>query len=261
MRERPVRDVPPLVLAALVTCFAIQLAIGVQAPPPRAGAADLPEPPPRPILGLAAFGEPAALGKLLMLHLQAFDYQAGSRVPYRDLDYERLEIWLGRILELDPLGQYPLMSASRLYAGVPDTAKQRRMIEFVHREYLKDPNRRWPWLAHATILAKHELRDLELARRMAVDLQRHTTTPDAPLWARQMEPFILEDMDELEAAKIVIGGLIASGQVKDERDLSLLQRRLQLLEARIAERRRHDDLVGKPSRAPSTGQATPPKTP
>jgi hypothetical protein len=48
-----------------------------------------------------------------------------------------------------------------------------------------------------------------------------------------MEPFILEDMNELEAAKILIGGLIASGQVKNERDLRLLEERLRVLEERI----------------------------
>jgi hypothetical protein len=131
------------------------------------------------------------------------------------------------------------MSASRLYAEVPDPARQRRMLEFVYEEYLKDPNRRWPWLAHAAIIAKHELKDLPLARKYAVALQQHTTSPSAPLWVRQMEPFILEDMNELEAARILIGGLIASGQVKDERDLRLLEQRLKLLEERIAAEKRH----------------------
>ena len=42
-----------------------------------------------------------------------------------------------------------------------------------------------------------------------------------------MEPFILEDMNELEAAKVMIGGLLASGQVKDRRDFELLDRRPQ----------------------------------
>lgn len=234
MRERPISHVPRWVLALLGAAFAVQLALGVGLPRPRATAADLPRPPGLAVLRLASFGDPIPLANLLMLYLQAFDYQAGTHVPYRDLDYERLEGWLDRILALDPDGQYPLMSASRLYAQVPDPAKQRRMLEFVYRHYLEDPNRRWPWLAHATILAKHELKDLALARRYAVALQRHTTTPDAPVWVRQMEPFILEDMNELEAAKILIGGLIASGQVKDERDLRLLQRRLETLEARIA---------------------------
>lgn len=262
MRERPIADVPRSVLAILAGAFVLQILIGLNTPAPRARAEDLAAPPREEVLRLAAFGEPAALSKLLMLYLQAFDYQAGSRVPYRDLDYVRLEGWLARILALDPDGQYPLMSASRLYAEVPDGAKQRQMLEFVYREYLKDPNRRWPWLAHATVLAKHELKDLELARRFAVALERNTTSPDVPLWARQMEPFILEDMNELEAAKIIIGGMISSGQIKDERDLELLDRRLKLLEERIAaERRAQGGPVGKPSEAPASRQPGGPKGP
>ncbi len=233
MRERPISQVPRWVTAGFVIALAAQLLLADAQPQPLARAQDLPAPPSAAALRLAALGDPVALAKGLMLYLQAFDYQAGARVPYRDLDYARLETWLARILELDPGGQYPLMSAARFYAEVPDPAKQRRMLELVHREYLKDPNRRWPWLAHATVVAKHQLKDLPLARQYAVALQQNTTAPDAPLWVRQMEPFILEDMNELEAAKVLIGGLIASGQVKDERDAMLLKRRLEQLEERL----------------------------
>jgi hypothetical protein len=226
-------------MGLFVCALALQVFFASSQPKPAAKAEDLGPPPSVDALRLAAVGEPVALAKLLMLYLQAFDYQAGTRIPYRDLNYEHLEGWLRRILELDPAGQYPLMSASRLYAEVPDPAKQRRMLEFVYAEYLKDPNRRWPWLAHAAVIAKHQLKDLPLARKYSVALQQHTTTPDAPAWVRQMEPFILEDMNELEAARVLIGGLIASGQVKDERDLRLLERRLQLLEERIEAEKRH----------------------
>jgi len=233
MRERPLSHVPLWVRGLLVAALALQLGYGASLPRPRAAAEDLGAPPGAALLALAAIGEPIALGKLLMLYVQAFDYQAGSRTPYRDLNYDWLEAWLARILDLDPLGQYPLMSASRLYAEVPDQAKQRKMLEFVYREYLNDPNRRWPWLAHATVLAKHELKDLPLARKYAVALQAHTTAAGVPGWVRQMEPFILEDMNELEAARVLIGGLLSSGQITDRRDLLLLERRLQLLEERI----------------------------
>jgi len=202
-------------------------------PAPRATAEDLPPPPSTALLRLASLGEPVAAAKLLMLHLQSFDYRVGSRVPYRDLDYERVVAWLDRIVDLDPLAQYPLMTASRIYAEVPDPAKQRLMLDFVYRRYLEDPNRRWPWLAHAAYVAKHQLKDLPLARRYAVALEKNTTTPDAPLWVRQMEFFILEDMNELEAAKILLGGLVASGQIKDARELAMLQARLKGLEERI----------------------------
>jgi hypothetical protein len=233
MRERPLADVPRWVGAGLAFALALQVGVALLQPRPSARAEDLGPAPGITTLRLAAVGEPIALANLLMLYLQAFDYQAGSRVPYRDLDYDRLVEWLSRILELDPVGQYPLMSASRLYAEVPDQAKQRKMLDFIYREYLRDPNRRWPWLAHAALVAKHQLKDLPLARQYAVALQQNTTTPDAPVWVRQMEPFILEDMNELEAAKIMIGGLLASGQVKDRRDFELLDRRLKQLEEKL----------------------------
>jgi len=242
MRERPLAQVPPWITGGFVLALALQLLVAGLQPKPSVRAQDLPAPPGIAALRLAALGDPIALAKGLMLYLQAFDYQAGSRVPYRDLDYDRLEAWLGRILELDPGGQYPLMSAARFYAEVPDPAKQRRVLELIHREYLKDPNRRWPWLAHAAVVAKHQLKDLPLARQYAAALQRNTTTPDAPVWVRQMEPFILADMNELEAAKVLIGGLIASGQVKDERDALLLKQRLEQLEERLR--------TGKPAAKP-----------
>ena len=53
-----------------------------------------------------------------------------------------------------------------------------------------------------------------------------------PLWARQMEIFILEDMNELEAARIMLGGLLQSGVIQDPAELRFLKQRLEELEAR-----------------------------
>ena len=233
MAERPIARVPRLVLALLALGLAAQIGLKASSPQPRAKAEDLPPAPSIAALRLASFGEPVALAKVLMLYLQAFDYQSGSKVPYRDLDYGRLEVWLARILELDPRGQYPLLAASRLYAEVPVEEKQRRMLEFVYRQFFVDPNRRWPWLAHAAAIAKHRLGDLQLARRYAVAIQRHATADDVPLWARQMEIFILEDMNELQTARIMIGGYIQSGKVKDPAELRFLDESLKRLEARM----------------------------
>ncbi len=108
-----------------------------------------------------------------------------------------MESWLARILELDPKGQYPLLAASRLYAEVPDEARTRSMLDFVYRQYLLDPNRRWPWLAHATFLAKYRLKDMALALKYADALQKYTTAKDVPAWAITMGIFIREDLNEL----------------------------------------------------------------
>jgi len=50
---------------------------------------------------------------------------------------------------------------------------------------------------------------------------------NVPLWARQMEAFILEDMDELETARLIIGGYIQSGDVRDPGELRFLEERPQ----------------------------------
>ena len=234
MAERPIARVPRLVLALLALGLAAQIGLKAGSPPPRANSQNLPPAPSIAALRLASFGDPIALAKTLMLYLQAFDYQSGSAVPYRDLDYGRLEAWLARILELDPRGQYPLLAASRLYAEVPVEEKQRRMLDFVYRQFFADPNRRWPWLAHAAAVAKHRLGDLPLARRYAAAISRHASADDVPLWAKQMETFILEDMNELQTARIMIGGYIHSGKIKDPAELRFLEERLKQLEARTA---------------------------
>jgi hypothetical protein len=232
MSQRPITNVPLFVIALLTLGLAAQIAVKLAAPPPRAAAEDLAPAPSIATLRLASFGDPVALAKALMLYLQAFDYQSGSKIPYRDLDYGRLEAWLARILELDPRGQYPLLAASRLYAEVPVEAKQRSMLEFVYRQFLLDPDRRWPWLAHATAIAKHRLHDLPLALRYAQAIQRYAVADNVPLWAKQMEIFILEDMNELETARLIIGGYLQSGTVTDPAELRFLDERLKQLEAR-----------------------------
>ena len=178
--ERPLSHVSAPVLTLLAAGLALQIGLHAALPAPEAWAPDLMPPPAGSLLRLASLGEPIALAKILMLQLQAFDYQSGSRVPYKDLNYARVEAWLARILELDPLGQYPLLAASRLYAEVPDEQRQRSMLDFVYQQFLVDPNRRWPWLAHATFLAKHRLKDMDLALKYAAALQKYTTAKDVP---------------------------------------------------------------------------------
>jgi hypothetical protein len=231
--QRRLRAVPRGVLAVLGLALAAQLALGLARPGARAQAEDLPPPPALPVLRLAALGDPVPLGKLLMLYVQAFDLRADNRLPYQAMDYHRLAQWLARVLELDPAGQYPLHAASHIYAEVPQADKVRVMLDFVYREFARDPARRWPWLAEAAVIAQHRLHDLPLARQYAAAVQASAIGPDVPLWAREMQAFILEDMNELVQARIMIGGYIASGEVKDPGELRWLRGHLQEIETRI----------------------------
>jgi hypothetical protein len=232
MLERTFAAVPVWLRASLVAGLALQMLVHLGSPRLRVAAADLNAPPTLAALRLAGLDERITLAKFTMLYLQAFDNQPGISIPFRELDYARVESWLQRILELDPRGQYPLLCASRLYAEVPVAAKQRAMLDFVYREFMKDPNRRWPWLAHGVIIAKHRLGDLPLALKFASSLREQATSADVPSWARQMEIFVREDMNELQSAKTLLGGLVESGQISDSHERHFLLERLRSLEVR-----------------------------
>lgn len=231
--ERPLASLPAWLWLALAAALALQVGWRTLEPMATPRELDLPAPPSTAALRVASFGEAEATARVTMLYLQAFDYGAGNLAPYRKLDYLRLVDWLHNILELDPRSQYPLFAAARVYAETADETRARLMLEFIYREFFVDPDRRWPWLAHAALLAKHRLKNLALARRYAQAIDRYTRASDVPLWAKHMEIFILEDMNELEAARIMLGGLLASGTIDDPAEVRFLAEKLKALEARL----------------------------
>jgi hypothetical protein len=228
---RPVAAVPFWVCALLAVSLGLQVA-WQSTRPALAGRAELPEPPRTEALRLAAFAEEPGAARLAMLYLQSFDYRANNRNSYQNLDYVRLTGWLDAILALDPRSDYPLFSAARIYAENLDPERSRHMLQYLYRTFLDDPNRRWPWLAHAALVAKHRLKDLPLALRYARAVQERTTDPGVPSWAKQMEIFILEDMNELQAARTMISSLLESGRIHDPAEIVFLRGRLRELAAR-----------------------------
>jgi hypothetical protein len=228
---KPFAAVPRVVLAALALTLVLQILWQASRPPARAHARDLPPAPSLAALQLAALGEPVALSKAAMLYVQGFDEQAGISIAWRELDYVKVAAWLQRVLELDPRGQYPLLAASEVYGAVSDPARARLMLDFVYARFQEDPNRRWPWLAHAALVAKHRLHDLPLARRYAQAIRLQATSAQVPPWARELEVFILEDQNELDAARQLIGGLLRGGQITDPHELKFLSGRLDQLNA------------------------------
>ena len=226
---RPYRAVPGTVIALLVLCVWLQLMFAAAQPRPLARASALQAPPAGPGLALIRHFEPLPAAHLLTLYLQVYDNQPGISIPYRDLDYSRVGEWLRTILGLDPGGQYPLLMATQLYAQVPDPARQRYMLDFAYDQFFVDPERRWRWLAHGAIMAKHRLNDLPLALKFARAIAEHSSS--APAWARQMHIFLLEDTGEFEAARVLLGGLLVSGTVTDMHERILLLESLERIKA------------------------------
>ena len=232
MTQRSARRVPKMVIGLLMLSLGIQIVWHQNAPAPSVQIQTLTKPPQLELLRIFSLGDPIVAAKILMLWLQAYDSQSGKIVSYQQLNYNTLQKWLTQILHLDPKSQYPLFAASYFYSMIGEPHKKRQMLEFVYQEFFIDPVTRWRWLAHAAILAKHRLKDLPLALKYAEAIAAHATS-DMPYWAQEMRLFILEDMGELERARLIIGGMLANGQITAPDEIKFLNEKLLTLEKQI----------------------------
>ena len=240
-KDRPVRDVPNIVIVFLIAALITQLFWHSQLAMVVAKAEDLPHPMSTRAYVMISMGEPITMSKILNLWLQAFDNQPGLSISFHQLDYVRLTEWLDTILELDPKGHYPMLVAARVYGSVTDPVRQRIMMDYIYSKFNEDPNKNWPWLAHAVITAKYGLKDMDLALKYASALAEKATAKNVPYWARDMHFIVLEDMGEVEAARILVGALLDSGEITDPYELNFLAEKIQILEEKSSDSRQDVD--------------------
>ena len=232
-KDRPLRDVPVSTVVFLLLALMLQLLWHSQQEQEKAHAEDLPVPMSVDAYKMASLNEPVAMSKMLNLWLQAFDNQPGLSISFHQLDYVRITQWLDTIMALDPKGHYPMLVAARVYGSISDQARQRIMLDYIYKKFNEDPNRHWRWLAHASTVAKHNLKDMSLALKYARALAEKATAKHVPYWARDMHFILLEELGEIETAKILIGGLIESGEISDPYELNFLTEKIRELEEKL----------------------------
>jgi hypothetical protein len=231
-RRQAQAPAPKLLWVLLVCGLLLTVLLSNLRGSPRAAAEDLGFPPASDRARLVSLDEPVALAKWLNLMVQAHDAQPGMSLSYGQLDYDQLVAWLDLSLALDPIGQYPLMAASRLYTqNSADALRQRKMTDWVASRFEADPAKRWPWMAHIAYVAKNQFKDMNLALQYAELLRLHTESmPAVPAWARQLDIFLKIEMKESDSAKLLIGQLLQSGQIKDDNEFRFLAHTLKELE-------------------------------
>ena len=177
------------------------------------------------IFDLIYLGEDITAAYVSSIWLQSFDNQPGIRLPYSALDYYNVSLWLALIESLNQKSHYPQLLAAYSYASIPHPNKQRVMLEYIQQSFKRNPTKNWRWLAHAAIIAKHDLNDLPLALEYATDLQQLVKREEIPYWVKDLPIVFLENMGKHEAARILVGGLIANGEIHDPFELAYLQQK------------------------------------
>ena len=234
-RERSWRDLPAWLWPFLALALALQM-ISIHYLGRGAGADYQPLPPAPDIETLRALapGSTRLLASLLLIRLQLQDDQKGEHLNYRHLDYQRLAQWLLTLYRLNPDSDYPGFLASRVYAQVGDPDRVRRMIEVIQTLFHRDPQRHWRRMTEAVLLAKHELKDLELALSLASQLADLPKSVRMPRWARDMKLIALDDLGRDQDALRLIASELTSGDDIDADERRFLQDRLLKLQQELS---------------------------
>lgn len=225
---KPLRLVPPLMWVLTLGTLAAQILFSLYVlPPAEARQQDYEPPPGLSVFRIAALGEPETLAKLLAMRIQAFDNQPGISIPFAELNYDNLGLWLDRIVALDERAEYPHFLMAKIYSAIREPERRYKSVNWVRRQFLRDPNSRWWWMAHTTNYVKHIIQDDALALDMARDLRKHLDPAQVPAWPRQMEAFFLEGHDEFESAATILQNQLEAGEITDPQEFSFLIKRLE----------------------------------
>jgi len=188
-----------------------------------------------PVYRGLSMGSEQLFSYLLSIRLQLHDNQAGKHIRYSQLDYERLVNWLDQIYQLNPHSEYPMMLASRVYSQTRDKTRLRIILEYIDRTFVQNPQLHWRRLAEASVIAKHQLGDLQLALQMADKLSNQPASVEMPRWARDMQFILLGDMNEYETAITIIVALLQSEAVNDPDEVHFLKEKLLYFQQKLSE--------------------------
>ncbi len=184
-----------------------------------------------------AMGSEKLLGYLLAIRLQLHDSQAGRYFNYNRIDYPVLVEWLEQITRVNPVSEYPMLLASRVYSQTRDKSRLRLMLEFIERNFDHAPQLHWRRLAEASVIAKHQLGDLKLALRLAEKLALQPASTVMPQWARDIRFLLLAELNELESAIAIIEALLQSNAVTDPDEKRFLEGKLSKFQQELFESR------------------------
>ena len=226
-RERSIKQLPIWLLLSFVLAFAIQVYHSyVSTVPLKAEFAQLSQPLSVGLYQSIAQGSEKLWSYLLSLKVQLHDNQRGRHENYRNLDYKILSHWLLILYQLNPESSYPAFLASRVYSQVNDKEKISMMITVIEKMFDQNPRLNWRRMTEASLLAKHQLNDLNLALKIASKVAELPRTIKMPFWARDMKFILLDELNQLESAQILISSMLQSGAVTDRDEIRFLQSRL-----------------------------------
>jgi hypothetical protein len=170
-----------------------------------------------------SFGDNQLYFRQLGLTVQMSGDTFGRSTPLKDYDYPKLEKWFKFLDTLDNKSELMPSAAAYYFSRSQHPQDVKYVLNYLEDRSFKDPEYNWWWLSQAIYLANDVLKDKQRAIKIAHVL--HEVKGDIPIWARQMEAFLQEDIGDKKAAKAIMCETfrtLGSGQNIEEKELDFM---------------------------------------
>lgn len=201
--------IPRGALAAVLIALGLQGAFWWQTRELQAGWEGVPPAPSHQVAKALALGDGQFLYRAATFVLQNMGDEGGRVTPLKDYDYQRLGQWFSLLDRFDPQSEFLPVLVGYYFSQSQNPDDVRIVISFLAHIAIRDPERNWRWLAHAIYLARHRVKDMNLALSLAYRMAA-IKSPGIPVWARQMPAFVLADVGEREAARDLMEAIMDS---------------------------------------------------
>ena len=201
--------IPRGALAAVLITLSLQATFWWQTRELQAGWEGVPPAPSNQVAKALAMGDGQFLYRAATFVLQNMGDEGGRVTPLKDYDYRRLGRWFSLLDKFDPESEFLPVLVGYYYSQSQNPDDVRIVISFLAHIAIRDPDRNWRWFAHAIYLARHRVKDMDLALSLAYRMAA-IKGPGIPVWAQQMPAFVLADVGKMEAARDLMEAIMDS---------------------------------------------------
>ena len=153
-----------------------------------------------------SFGDKELYFRWQALNLQFMGDTWGRSTPLKDYNYKEVYKWLHFLDKYDPKSNMLPSSAAYYYSKTQRPSDVTYLLDYIEERAYKNPEANWWWLSQCIYMANSILKDRPRAVRMARVLR--SVKADIPIWARQMEAFVQEDLGDKEKSADVMCDVI-----------------------------------------------------
>lgn len=145
--------------------------------------------------------------------LQNFGNTGGRYVNIGKYDFAKLEAWFDTEYELDATSYYVPFLTAYYFGSTRDPEQARHVINFLRKVGNRPGRENWRWLVHSIFMARHVVKDTDLALELA-NILAEVDDPDMPNWTRHMKALVMNSRGEKEDAYNVMVTMLQSSADK-----------------------------------------------